>query len=182
MPFAVADGHLAPLRWHQLPPFERAALRGKLAGLYGATHDARGFDQLTLNRQQALLLILTRLRQLSLWDELVHTVDNVYGMSGVGMSFLAWPRVRATLSARTDFTRRFARHRDTAAGFYELRRPRAVLHFLQTDVRLPRWAVHFDLDSPVASPASAFRHLRCEVFGGNAPSCEMVAAALRDAE
>src|SRR5438045_4122319 len=81
---------------------------------------------------------------------------------GVGMAFDAWPLVAATLARRKGFTRRFANHGDTTGGFYERGRGAGVLHFLYVDKPdEPRlWQVHFDLYSPMHSPASLLRHLR----------------------
>ena len=50
------------LCWTDLPYATREALYGKLIGLWGAENDAAAFDGLTIDKQQALLLILARLQ------------------------------------------------------------------------------------------------------------------------
>ena len=174
------SGHL---RWCELQADVRAALAGRLAGLWGAPTDEAVFDSLARDKQEALLLLLRRLRQLSLWH-VVRKVTNVYGTGGVGMAFDAWPVVATTLARRKDFTRRFAKHKNTTGGFYERGRSAGVLHFLYVDKRdVPRsWQVHFDLYSPVHSPASLLRHLRREFLGKYTPDWRAIREALRDTE
>ncbi|HEX8069780.1 MAG TPA: hypothetical protein VF546_07510 [Pyrinomonadaceae bacterium] len=169
------------LRWRDLAPDVRADLTGRLAGLWGAATDEAAFDALAVDKQQALLLLLRRLRQHELWP-VVRRVTNVYGEGGVGMSFDAWPLVATTLGRSKLFTRRFANHGDTTAGFYERGRATGVLHFLYVDKPgQPRaWAVHFDLYSPVHTPASALRHLRHEFFGRAKPDWRAIQGALGD--
>jgi hypothetical protein len=152
------------LRWRELPAGTREALTGKLVGLWGALSDQGAFDSLAEDKQHALLLILRRMQDKDLWH-LVRSIDNVYGESGVGMAFAAWPLIQSTLSRRRDFTRRFANHKDTTGGFYEKGRPDAVLHFLFQEGCPRKWYVHFDLHSPVHSLGSAVRHLRYEFLG-----------------
>jgi hypothetical protein len=166
----------AVLTWATLPAATRELLRGKLAGLWGAATDAAAFDSWAPDKKQALLLLLGRLHAKGLW-ELVKRVTNVYGEGGVGIEFEAWPRIKSTLSARSDFTRRFANHPDTSGGFYEKDRGTAILHFLfQEEPR--RWYVHFDLYSPVHSPASVWRHLRHEYLGKTKPDWRLIAKHL----
>jgi hypothetical protein len=177
----MTGGDGARLSWQSLPADYRAALAGRLAGLWGAPTDEAAFDSLAVDKQQALLLLLRRLLQLDLWS-VVRKVTNVYGEGGVGMAFDAWPVVASTLARRPDFTRRFANHRDTTGGFYERGRGAGVLHFLYVDrPEQPRaWAVHFDLHSPVHSLLSALRHLRHEMFGRQTPDWRAIKDALRD--
>ena len=126
---------------------------------------------------------MRRLRQLDLW-QVVRKVTNVYGVGGVGMAFDASPLVAATLARRSDFTRRFANHGDTTGGFYERGRGAGVLHFLYVDKPdEPRlWQVHFDLYSPVHSPASLLRHLRREFLGKCTPDWRAIREVLRHTE
>lgn len=165
------------LRWDELTEDVRADLQGKLAGLYNAESDKAAFESLVVDKQQALLLLYRRIEQLDLWQA-VHQVENVYGLGGVGMNFAAWPMLASTLRRRRDFSTLFAKHPDTSGGFYERRRARAVLHFLYIEDKTRRWSVHFDLDNPIYSLASAFRHLRFEAFGGFKPDWKTIKAAL----
>ena len=165
------------LTWSMLPAETHELLAGKLAGLWDAPTDAAAFDSWPIDKKQALLLLLDRLHAKGLWD-LVKRVTNVYGEGGVGLEFEAWPRIRSTLSQRADFTDRFANHSDTSGGFYEKDRDTAVLHFLFQEGEPPRWYVHFDLYSPVHSPASMFRHLRHEYLGQTKPDWRMIAKQL----
>ena len=151
------------ITWQDLSLDVREALAGKLVGLYGAGGDGPAFNALPEDKQQALLLLLKRMRAKALWH-VVRRVQNVYGLHGVGLSFSAWPLVESTLASREDFTRRFANHKDCSGGFYEKGRPRAVLHFLYQDGEPRKWYVHFDLFSPVYSPRSAASHLQHEVI------------------
>jgi hypothetical protein len=169
------------LSWPNLPPDFRAALAGRLAGLWGAPTDDASFDSLAVDKQQALLLLLRRMLQLDLWA-VVRKVTNIYGEGGVGMAFDAWPVVVATLTRRRDFTRRFANHRNTTGGFYERGRGAGVLHFLYVDKPgQPRaWQVHFDLYSPVHSPLSVLRHLRHEFIAKYTPDWRAITTALSD--
>ena len=165
------DGELS---WSTLPAETRELLAGKLAGLWDAPTDAAAFDSWPLDKKRALLLLLDRLSAKGLWD-LVKRVTNVYGESGVGLEFEAWPKIKWTLSSRPDFTHRFASHDDTAGGFYEKDRDTAILHFLFQEGEPRRWYVHFDLYSPVHSPGSVFRHLRHEYLGKLKPDWRMIA-------
>ena len=151
------------ITWRDLSFEVREALTGKLVGLYGAPGDAMAFDALPEDKQQALLLVLRRMREKQLWH-LTRRIQNVYGLHGVGLSFSAWPMIESTLSSHRDFTKRFANHKDCSGGFYEKGRPRAILHFLYQDGDPRKWYVHFDLFSSVYSPRSALSHLRHEVW------------------
>lgn len=166
------------VRWNNLPPEAREALTGRLAGLWGAASDPAAFDSLPRDKQQALLLILRRMRTKGLWH-VVRSIENVYGEGGVGMSFSAWPLIESTLSRRKDFTRLFANHKDTSGGFYEKGRAEAVLHFLYQEGKPRRWYVHFDLYSPVHSVASAAKHLRYEFLGKLCPDWKKIEQCLK---
>ena len=76
---------VGPLRWRDLSDELREALKEKLTGLWGSTGDEEVFDSLAIDKQQALLLILSRLRDKGLWHFVKH-VNNVYGEDGVGIS------------------------------------------------------------------------------------------------
>lgn len=169
------------LRWATLPTETRELLRGKLSGLWQAPTDPAAFDSWPIDKQQALLLLLHRLRDKNLW-QVVKKVTNIYGEGGVGMRFLAWPIVESTLKRRRDFTRLFANHKDTSGGFYEKGRPDAVLHFLFQEGNPRNWYVHFDRFSPVHSVASAFRHFRLEFIGRSKPDWRMIADCLNPSE
>ncbi len=164
--------------WAELPDTTRELLTGKLAGLWDATTDAAAFDSWTLDKKQAMLLLLARLQAKGLWH-LVKRVTNVYGEGGVGLEFEAWPMVESTLSRRSDFTRLMANHKGTSGGFYETRRREAILHFLFQEGEPRRWYVHFDLYSPVHSPATALKHFRYELLGKMKPDWRIIAKSLR---
>lgn len=119
-----------------------------------------------------------RLNAKGLWHT-VQAIENVYGLGGVGMGFKAWPMIESVLARRSDFTRKFAKHRNTRGGFYEKGRARAVLHFIFQDGNPRRWYVHFDLHSPVFSPNSLTRHLRFEVIGKLKPDWQMIRECLK---
>jgi hypothetical protein len=159
----------------------RAALEGKLEGLYGHDGDERAFDALAFDKQQSLLIFARRLGVLNLWQP-VARIENVYGEGGVGMNFSADDRLAARLLARDDFTRLWAAHRQSGAnGFRERRRTRAALHFLYKGEGRERvWSVHFDLYNPLASPVNAWRHLFREHLRGATPDWRAIAAALDD--
>jgi len=161
------------LKWSDLSVEGRALLDGRLVGMWGATSDAGAFESWTVDKQQALVLLLTRMRDKGLWS-LVKRVTNVCGEGGVGLQFEAWPMIESTLERRKDFTRRFANHKDTTGGFYEKNRDTAVLHFLYQDGEPRVWYVHFDLFSPVHSPKSAMKHLRHEFLGKLTPDWRMI--------
>jgi len=162
-----------PLLWQDLDEDVREALTGKLSGLWGATSDEAAFNGCAVDKQQTLLILVSRLREKNLW-QVIRKIDNVYGEGGVGIGFSAWPFVKSTLTARKDFTRRMANHKDTTGGFYEKGRAEAVLHFLYVEGKPQKWYVHFDLYSPVQSPASALKHLRYESVGKLTPDWKMI--------
>jgi hypothetical protein len=165
------------LKWSELSAGARALLDGRLVGLWGSASDAAAFESWSVDKQQALVLLFRRMRDLGLWD-LVKKVTNIYGEGGVGLQFDAWPMIESTLERRKDFTRRFANHKDTTGGFYEKERDTAVLHFLYKDGEPRVWYVHFDLYSPVHSPKSALKHLRHEFIGKLTPDWRMIAKYL----
>jgi hypothetical protein len=162
-----------PRVWKDLNGEVRDALSGKLSGLWGAATDEAAFDGCAVDKQQTLLLLVSRLRAKNLWH-VIRKIDNVYGEGGVGIGFSAWPLVESTLRARKDFTRFLANHKDTSGGFYENGRAYAVLHFLYVEGEPRKWYVHFDLYSPVHSLASAFKHLRYEFIGKLTPNWRMI--------
>jgi hypothetical protein len=166
------------LRWQDLSAELRESLIGRLAGLWGASSDQEAFDSLALDKQQALLLILSRLRAKNLWNT-VRRIDNVYGEDGVGIDFQAWPFLEATLSRHRDFTRSFAKRKSVSGGFYEKGRTEAVLHFLYQEGTPRIWHVHFDLYSPVESLSSALKHIRHEYVGKLTPNWRMIRHVLK---
>ncbi|HAF15245.1 MAG TPA: hypothetical protein DHU55_01700 [Blastocatellia bacterium] len=161
------------LRWETISDELREALTGKLAGLWGAEGDDEVFNALSGDKQQALILVVSRLRAKGLWH-LIKSISNVYGEGGVGIQFNAWPIMESLLLRRKDFTRRFANHKNTSGGFYEKGRGDAVLHFLYVEETPRTWYVHFDLYSPVHSTGSAFNHLRHEFCGKIRPDWRMI--------
>ena len=167
----------APLAWDELSAPARDALDGRLAGLYGAASDGAAFDALAVDKQQALLIFAERFARLKLWAH-VARVTNVYGEGGVGFEFEAARGFSKRLRQSAQFTSRFAAHRDTAEGFYEKGRRTAALHLLRPRPRARQWAAHFDLYAPLASPASALRHLWHEKLRGRTPDWREIAAAL----
>jgi hypothetical protein len=165
------------LVWSELAADLRNALDGKLAGLWNARTDEAAFNSLSIDKQQALLLLLAQLQEKEIWY-LIRNVTNVYGEGGVGIEFSSWPQLESILARRKDFTRRWANHRDTSGGFYEKSRKSAVLHFLYVNATPRRWYVHFDLYSPVHSAASAFKHVRHEFIRKATPDWRMIKKAL----
>jgi hypothetical protein len=163
--------------WRELPYHLREALSGKLSGLWGAVSDEAAFNNFPEDKQQALLILVSRLGEKGLW-QVIRKIDNVYGEGGVGIGFSAWPVIISTLKRRKDFTRFMANHKGTG-GFYERGRPDAVLHFIYEDGLPQKWCVHFDLYSPVHSLLSAFKHLRFEFFGKLTPDWRMIEQCLR---
>jgi hypothetical protein len=169
---------VSQLSWGDLSRDQREALSGKLLGLWGAPNDMEAFNSLAVEKQQALLLVLSRARARNLWSA-VKRITNIYGDGGVGIEFFAWPTIRSTLERSRDFTRLFANHKNTTGGFYEKGRPTSVLHFLYIDGDPQQWFVHFDLHSPVHSPLSAFKHFRHEFVGKVTPDWRMIQKNLR---
>jgi len=171
----VADSksEMSQLLWKDLPENVREALLGKLVGLWGADSDETAFNNCAVDKQQALLIMVSRLQAKDLWL-VIQKIDNVYGEGGVGIGFSAWPFVKATLSERKDFTPFLANHKDTTRGFYEKGRADAVLHFLYQAGTPEKWFVHFDLYSPIHSPLSAFKHLRYEFVSKVTPDWRMI--------
>ncbi|HYP00643.1 MAG TPA: hypothetical protein VER76_10675 [Pyrinomonadaceae bacterium] len=167
----------AKLRWDELPEDLRASLAQKIAGLYGHADARDAFAVLDADKQQAALIFARRLSDLNLWEE-IESITNVYGLGGVGMDFRAHPDLSATLAEHPEFSSRFAAHDDTAEGFYEIGRSRAVLHFLRMRSVAPLWAVHFDLYAPTATPLSALRHLWREKVRGETPDWRTIKAML----
>jgi hypothetical protein len=166
------------LQWRELSGTIRAALERRLEGLYGGVSDEDVFDALSIDKQQALLILVRRFLDLKLWDA-VRRVENVYGESGVGMNFGAWPYLRSTLERNARFTKRFAAHSHTTGGFIERGRTRASLHILYADVHATRcWEAHFDLFNPLASPLNAWRHLLYEKIRRETPDWRVIGASL----
>jgi len=166
------------LKWDELPDPVRVALARKLQGLYGGLTDETVFDALAVDKQQALLILLRRFRDLDLWNA-VRNIQNLYGENGVGMSFGAWPYLRSTLARRSNFTSWFATHRDTNGGFLERGQGRASLHFLFAgDGSSRRWEAHFDLYNPLSSPVNAWRHLLHEKINRRTPDWRIILASL----
>lgn len=166
---ADSTADVKPILWKDLADDVREALAGKLSGLWGAASDEDAFNGCPVDKQQALLLVVSRLREKNLWH-IIRKIDNVYGEGGVGIGFSAWPIAETTLSQRKDFTSFMANHK----GFYEKGRAEAVLHFLYVDENPRKWYVHFDIYSPVHSPVSAFKHLRHEFIGKITPHWRMI--------
>jgi hypothetical protein len=170
------------LRWRELGPAVQDALQRKLEGLYGHERDEDAFDSLSVDKQQALLMLARRFTSLDLWTA-VRRIRNVYGEGGVGMNFTAWPLLYSTLARHRRFTSRFASHGDTTGGFIERGRGRAALHVLYLDDEGERrWAAHFDLYNPWSSPVNAWRHLVYEKLRGYRPDWRTVRAAVRGEE
>ena len=165
------------LVWSELAADLRDDLNGKLAGLWDAPTDEAAFNALSVEKQQALLLVLARLQAKDVW-QIVRNITNVYGEGGVGIGFNAWPLLESTLARRKDFTRCWANHRNISGGFYEKSRPEAVLHFLFVNGTPRRWYVHFDIYSPVHSAASVFKHVRHEFIRKATPDWRMIKRAL----
>ena len=174
---AETESSTGSLLWTDLSRETKELLKGKLAGLWGAENDQSAFDSWAIDKKYALLLLLKRMRVKELWY-LVRRVTNVYGEGGVGLQFEAWPMIEWTLLRRSDFTRRFANHKDTSGGFYEKGRAEAVLHFLFKEGQPRTWYVHFDLHSPVHSPGSAWKHLRYEFLSKTKPDWRTIAKSL----
>lgn len=170
---ADSDSNVRPILWQDLADDVREALTGKLSGLWGAPSDEAAFNGCAVDKQQTLLIMVSRLQLKGLW-QVIRKIDNVYGEGGVGIGFSAWPLVESTLRGRRDFTSLMANHKDTTGGFYEKGRADAVLHFLFVEGTPRKWYVHFDLYSPVHSLVSAFNHVRYEFIGKLTPDWRMI--------
>jgi hypothetical protein len=170
---ADSQAEATALLWQDLPGDTREALAGKLSGLWGAPTDEAAFNNCAVDKQQTLLIMVSRLQAKNLW-QVIRKIDNVYGEGGVGLGFSAWPFVKSTFSRRKDFGSFLANHKGTTGGFYEKGRADAVLHFLYVDGKPEKWYVHFDLYSPVYSPVSALKHLRYEFVGKLTPDWRMI--------
>lgn len=159
---------VAPV-WDALAARDREMLGGKLSGLYDCGEaDGVVFDSLATDKRRALLLIASRYDELDIWRH-VRRVTNIYGTGGTGVEFFADNHFTARLDAHPDFTTRFARHRDSSAGYFERRRRRGALHLLRANAEGDSWSAHFDLHSPVASPLSFARHVWHERIRGVCP-------------
>ena len=170
------------LLWSELPEATRAALARKLEGLYGGLRDETVFDALAFDKQQALLILLRRFLELSLWDA-VRRIENLYGEGGVGMNFSAWPNLKSRLESRAGFRTWFARHHNTSGGFIEHGAQgggAAALHLLYSDGSAAgrKWEAHFDLYNPWTSPLSAWRHLLHEKIRRETPDWRVIQASL----
>lgn len=164
------------LVWRELEPNARALLAGKLLGLYGGTNEEQIFDALARDKQYTLLIFALRLDELELWSEVL-SLTNVYGEGGVGIEFVATRGLKRRLNREPRFTSRFATHRGTAEGFFELRRSAAALHFLRMKRGARAWSAHFDLYAPM-NLLGALRHLWFERVRGHTPGWEEIASAL----
>jgi hypothetical protein len=167
------------LLWSQLPLAKRLALEGKLEGLYGREDAPEAFENLAVDKQQALLLLLKRLTVYGLWAHL-RQVENVYGEGGVGMNFRAWPSFLEAVRWHRDFTTRFAKRPGNDGGFREKRIRFGGLHLLYKGKGAERrWDAHFDMYNPLFSPANTARHVWNEVINSRAPDWQMVRGWLR---
>jgi len=167
------------LTWVQLQTSTKAALSGKLNGLFGWPRTDEVFDSLEVNRQQALLLLLRRLQDCNLW-EYVRVISNVYGEGGVGIEFTAWPGLRAALSRRRNFTGRLAGHRNNEGGFRERRKDGPVLHVVMVEMAERRWAAHFDFYDPLSGPSGLWRHIYRESWRRELPSWHHIGGPIRE--
>jgi hypothetical protein len=155
--------------WNSLLKEERLLLGGRLVGLYGHRSDGAAFDSLSIDKQQALLLLMGRFDRLGLWER-VRGIENVYGEGGVGFAFIASNDFKACIQLNSQFTSRFATHSNTEAGFLERGRRSAALHVLYARSDRDCWEAHFDLYSPVGSVSSAIMHLFKEKLAGKTPN------------
>jgi hypothetical protein len=163
------------LKWRDLSDDTRAALSGKLAGLFGWAETNSVFESLAVERQQALLLILQRMQELRLWDS-VHFVTNVYGEGGVGINFVSWPNLRSILTRRADFTTRLAGHRNNEGGFRERKKKSGpALHMVIVKREGNLWAAHFDLYDPLLSVKDFWRHIYRESWRRQLPNWRQIA-------
>jgi hypothetical protein len=139
--------------------------------------DEAAFESLSIDKQQALLLLMSRFDQLGLWKR-VRGIENVYGEGGVGFAFKASNDFRTCIQLNPNFTSRFATHRNTEAGFLECGRRSAALHLLYARSDRDLWEAHFDLYSPVGSVSSAIMHLIKEKFARKTPNWLEIKEAL----
>ncbi|HKR00388.1 MAG TPA: hypothetical protein VJT09_06930 [Pyrinomonadaceae bacterium] len=167
------------LKWLELPETSRLRLARKLEGYFGGTRDEEVFDSLSVDKQQALLILMRRLQDLGMWDT-VNRVGNLWGMGGVGMHFSAWPSLESTIGRLDNFSSWFAKHPGTTRGFIERgtgRRP--SLHVLYTEGEGHRgWEAHFDLYNPWTSPVNAWRHLLHEKIRHETPDWRVIGGSL----
>jgi hypothetical protein len=161
-------------RWGRLSPAIKTELVGRLVGLYGFTTDEAAFDFLGVDKQNALLLLIQRFETLRLLQTVIR-IENVYGSGGVGFDFIASPDLEVTLGSSADFTKRFARHRNSSIGFLERRRTSATLHLLRMNSERDVWGAHFDLHSPIGSIGSSIKHLFHERLLGMTPDWTEIA-------
>jgi hypothetical protein len=162
------------LSWRTLPPAKQLALAGKLDGLYNYETTEVAFGNLSVDKQQALLLLLKQFLHLQIWDH-VRRIENVYGIGGVGMNFIAWPSFLETIGWHKEFSRRFAKRPGNDGGFRERRVRFGGLHILYKGTGEARkWDAHFDMYNPLFSPANTARHVWNEVIKSHAPNWEMV--------
>lgn len=170
----------AKLDWLALSEDTRAALSGKLDGLFGWPRTDEVFESLAVERQQALLLILRRLCNLKLWDA-VRSVTNVYGEGGVGIDFTAWPMLRTELERRRDSTRLLAGHRNNEGGFRESKQLSGpALHVVMVETASQRWAAHFDLYDPLSSLLNLWRHIYREGWRRELPGWRDIGGPLSE--
>ena len=168
------------LTWPHLHEGTRAALSGKLNGLFGWSRTDEVFDSLAVNRQQALLLLLRRFQELQLW-EAVRQITNVYGEGGVGIEFIAWPFLRVTLEQRRGFTKLLAGHRNNEGGFRERKKSAGpALHLVMMERAVNSWAAHFDLYDPLSSISGLWRHLYREGWRRQVPSWHQIGGPLKE--
>ena len=162
------------LTWRQLSEDTRAALRGKLDGLFDWPRTDEVFDSLAVNRQQALLLLHRRFEERRLWDS-VRLITNVYGEGGVGIEFKAWPFLYSNLKGRRDFTSLMAGHRNNEGGFRERRKSTgSALHIVMVKRAENHWAAHFDLYDPLSSIGDLWRHIYLEGWRHQVPRWQQI--------
>ena len=178
MKSGVSNSSDIHLSWSDLSPGQRDSLSARLRGLWGAPGDVEAFEALSVDKQQALLLVLSRMQARNLWSA-VKQVNNIYGEGGVGIGFVAWPMIKSLLERSRAFTTLFANHKDTTGGYYEKGQAGPVLHFLYVDGDPAQWFVHFDLHSPVHSPGSAYKHFRFEFVGKLTPDWRIIQKNLK---
>ena len=163
-----------PLLWENLTQAKQHSLLGKIEGLYNHTIAPAAFNSLSLDKQQALLLLLQQFSTLHIWQH-VRKIENVYGEGGVGMNFIAWPSFLETLHWHKEFSRRMAKRPGNDGGFRERRARFGGLHILYKGKGESRnWDAHFDMFNPLFSPANAARHVWNEVINSRSPNWLMV--------